>query len=122
MSAEYKPGDVVKGKVLTPTGEWVPIATLYSVDSPGTVNTGSLRTTQRGGLSLGRKLAMGFVWIALAGWLGMGTVLGLATMALGLVVGGLPQGSQYLSDVLGILLGAWWYVSWLSRKQAHLSR
>jgi hypothetical protein len=48
--------------------------------------------------------------------------LGLAIMALGLVVGGLPQGSQYLSNVLGILLGAWWYVSWLSRKQAHLSR
>jgi hypothetical protein len=122
MSAGYKPGDVVKGKVLTPTGEWVPLAALYSVDSPGRADVGGVSTTRRGGPSLARKLAMGFVWVVLAGWLGMGTVLGLATMALGLVVGGLPQGSQYLSDVLGILLGAWWYVSWLSRKQAHLSR
>ncbi len=122
MSAGYKPGDVVKGKVLTATGEWVPVANLYSVDSPGTASADGSRTIQRGGPSLGRRLAMGFVWVVLAGWLGMGTVLGLATIALGYVVGGLPQGSQYISDVLGVLLGAWWYVSWLARKQAHLSR
>ena len=122
MSAEYKPGDVVKGKVLTATGQWVPVANLYSVDTPGSATAGGSRTTQRGGPSLVRKLAMGFVWVVLAGWLGMGTVFGLATIVLGLAVGGLPQGSQYISDVLGLLLGAWWYVSWLSRKQAHLSR
>jgi hypothetical protein len=122
MSAEYKPGDVVKGKVLTATGQWVPVANLYSVDTPGSATAGGSRTTQRGVPSLGRKLAMGFVWVVLAGWLGMGTVFGLATIVLGLAVGGLPQGSQYISDVLGLVLGAWWYVSWLSRKQAHLSR
>lgn len=116
MSAEHKPGDMVKGKVLTPTGEWVPVRSLYSLDPPGTANANV------GGPSLGRKWAMGFVWIVLAGWLGMGTVFGLDIVALGVAVGGLPRGFQFLGDVLGIVLGAWWYVSWLAKKRAHLRR
>ena len=64
--------------VLTQSGQWVPVQSLYSLDPAEAANGGSGPTsTTMDGPSLARKWAMGFVWIVLAGWLGMGTLFAL---------------------------------------------
>jgi hypothetical protein len=119
MSEQHKPGDVVKGHILTQTGEWVPVGSLYLQDPAGTSNVGDPSRANARGPSVGRKWAMGFVWIVLAGWLGMGTVLGGATGMLGRLVGGLPQVASIVAgNVLGIGLGVYWFGGWLGKAQA----
>ena len=109
--------------VLTQSGQWVPVQSLYSLDPAEAANGGSGPTsTTIGGPSLARKWAMGFLWIVLAGWLGMGTLFALLHEVLSALFGVPLRTFQYVADVLGIGLGIWWHVSWLAKARARTHR
>ena len=115
MSEQYKPGDVVKGQILTQFGQWVPVRSLYAQDVAG---SGAVPgRSVAGGPSTARKWVMGFVWIVLAGWLGMGTVCGLVVWRFGtLLFGGVPDVVLFAGgDLAGIGFGVWYFGNWLAK-------
>lgn len=120
MSEQYRPGDVVKGQILLQTGEWVSVRTLYSQDPTGA----GTAAVAAGGPSTAKKWAMAFVYIVLAGWIGMGTVFALATWRIGSrFFGDVPDIVLFiLGDIGGIAMGVWWFGGWLAKAQARTGR
>lgn len=98
-STSYKPGDQANGFVLTADGEWVP------VNVPG--------PTVRGP-SLARKIGMGIVWIALVGWVLIGTVLAMILEVL------VPDAGQSIASgpIVGIGIGIYLHMRWLRTKSS----
>ena len=96
-SSSYKPGDQVNGYVLTAEGQWVPVnAPRGGAQSPSTA----------------AKIGMGILWIAVVGWILIGT-------ALGLVLGFLaPDAGQLvvLGPIAGIGIGIYLFMRWLRAK------
>ena len=117
MSEQYRPGDVVKGQILLQTGEWVSVRTLYSQDPAG---GGAVAV---GGPSKGKKWAMAFVYIVLAGWIFAGAVFGLAVWLIGSRFGEVPDVVLFIfGHVAGIAVGVWWFGGWLAKAQARTGR